>query len=263
MRLARRFSRDRGRQTVAELRGVAHNDQPPSPVSEPGKAPHSNRRDAVEVEERLRAAERETRPLDEGAVRTECVRGVTSPPVVARAQTDRDVAAHRAVFGLVAGIGRDVTADAEVVVVGVAVVDVAVLHSQANCRSRPKLLGADPAADLDAHIGAGDVIEPHTVQAANLHVLDRLGLNGKIGCLRPSYRNETRCGAKEKAFHHLHLEPPKNCFLRGFRIRPVRSTEGTSPCSPPTRKTRYDQPRHRGMPPSVAIRTLMNGPSKQ
>ena len=55
---------------------------------------------------------------------------------------------------------------------------------------------ADPAADLDAHVSARDVIETHPVQAANLHVLDRLGLYGKIGCLRPSYRNESRCRAR-------------------------------------------------------------------
>ena len=64
----------------------------------------------------------------------------------------------------------------------------------------PAVFGTDPAANLDAHVGARDVIESHTVQAANLHVLDRFGLNGKIGCLRPSYRNEPRCRAKEKTF---------------------------------------------------------------
>src|SRR4029077_17505595 len=30
-------------------------------------------------------------------------------------------------------------------------------------------------------------------------------LDGKIGGLRPRHRNDTRCGAEEKTFHHLHL----------------------------------------------------------
>ena len=46
--------------------------------------------------------------------------------VLVLAETDRDVTAHRAVFGLVAGISRDVTTGTEVAVVGSAVVDVGV-----------------------------------------------------------------------------------------------------------------------------------------
>ena len=79
--------------------------------------PNMSRRVAVEIKERLRTAEREARPLDEGAVRAECVRGVDVAAVFVLAQSDRDVTAHRAVFGLVAGISRDVTASAEVAVV--------------------------------------------------------------------------------------------------------------------------------------------------
>jgi hypothetical protein len=59
------------------------------------------------------------------------------------------------------------------------------------------VLSAHETADLDAGIGAGDVIVTRTVQATNLHVLDRFGLNGKIGSLCPSHRNETRRGAQE------------------------------------------------------------------
>jgi hypothetical protein len=115
---------------------------------------------------------------------------------------------------LLAGIHRDVAA---VTVVEVTL-DVAVLSDDAQ-RSVGRVaavavhgLQANPAADLQARVGARDVIETRAVERANLHVLDRFGLNGKIGCLRPCHRNETRCGAKEKAFHHLHLEPPKHCL---------------------------------------------------
>src|SRR5262249_37333964 len=118
------------------------------------------------------------------------------------------------------------------------------------------VLGADPAADLDAHVCAWDVIETHPVQAANLHVLDRLGLYGKIGCLRPSYRNEPRCRAKEKTFHHLHLEPPKKVSFERVPY-PLSATApfGTSPCSPLARETfrtwcKLQPGQHnRGMPP--------------
>src|SRR4029079_7551107 len=68
--------------------------------------------------------------------------------------------------------------------------------------------GADIAADLDTSVSARDVEESRAVQATNLHVLDRSGLYGKIGGLRPGNRNETRCTAEEKASNHLHLEPP-------------------------------------------------------
>ena len=68
------------------------------------------------------------------------------------------------------------------------------------------VFGADPAADLDAGIGSGNVEEPGAVDAANLHVFDRFGLNGKIGSLCSRNRNETRRGTEEKAFHHLHRD---------------------------------------------------------
>src|SRR4029077_6819148 len=116
--------------------------------------------------------------------------------------------------------------------------------------------------DLDTGIGAGDVIEPRTIQATNLHVLDRLGLFGKIGSLRPSHRNETRCGAQEKAFHHLHLEPPNIVSLERDPYPPSAiGTDGTSPCSPLSGKTFHTVSlmtvkRDLGMPPSVALRTL-------
>ena len=50
---------------------------------------------------------------------------------------------------------------------------------------------------------------------------------------RPSHRNDTRCGTQEKAFHHLHLEPPNVVNLERVPYPPsATGTDGTSPCSP-------------------------------
>src|SRR4029077_10891973 len=67
-----------------------------------------------------------------------------------------------------------------------------------------RVFGAEVGADLQADVSAGDVVEPCTVQGADLHVFDRLGLYGKIGILCSRNRNETSCGNEEKTFHHLH-----------------------------------------------------------
>src|SRR5262245_54552343 len=69
----------------------------------------------------------------------------------------------------------------------------------------PAIVGLRLAGPFDAHVGARDVVEPVTIERTNLHVLDRLGLDGKIGCLCPRDRNHTRCGTEEETFHHLHL----------------------------------------------------------
>src|SRR5262249_44793416 len=129
----------------------------------------------VEVEERLCTTEREARPLDEGAVRAERCRRVDVAAVLVLGQTHGDITAHRAVFGLVAGICRDVATGTKVAVVRRTVVDVTVGPTPGELAVlAPAVLGTDPAANLDAHVGARDVIEPHAVQAANLHVLDEL-----------------------------------------------------------------------------------------
>ena len=73
--------------------------------------------------ERLRDTEREAGQLDEGAVRAELVRSVISTDG-GGVNADRDVAAHGAVFGLVAGVRRDVTARAPGQVADVAAVGV-------------------------------------------------------------------------------------------------------------------------------------------
>src|SRR6266851_3793072 len=249
---------------VIELRSVAERE-PARIARVRGREvpPVRGRRHAVEVTERLRQTQCETGPLKEGAVRTELVRcGVEAD--VAGAQTNGDVAADRAIFRLVARISRDVATRTERAVARVTALNVIVERTPGHVAVIAiGVFGTDPAAHLQAHVGAGDVIKPDAVQATNLHVLDRFGLDGKIGCLRPGYRNESRCRAKEKTFYHLHLEPPKHCFLRGFGIRPVRQHPLELPLAPRWPETLAHHvvrslpgQRNRGMPPSVAVVTL-------
>src|SRR4051812_37611434 len=68
-----------------------------------------------------------------------------------------------------------------------------------------EVVGLRRCADAHAGLSAWHVVEAVTIQTANLHVLDRFGLDGKIGGLRPSNRSHTCCRAEEKTFHHLHL----------------------------------------------------------
>ena len=268
LRDATLFSRDCGREAVAELRSVT--ERHPARIAGVGGrevAPVRSRRHAVEVIERLRQTQGEARPLQEGAVCTERVRRRVQADV-AGAHTNGDIAADRAVFRLVAGISRDVATRTERAVARGTVTVVAVERTPGHVAVIAiGGFGADPAAHLQAHIGAGDVIEPDAIQATNLHVLDRFGLNGKIGRLRPSYSNESRRRTKEKTFHHLHLEPPKHCFLRGFGIRPVRQHPLELPLAPRWPETLAHhvvrsllEQRNRGMPPSVAGVTLAEGP---
>ena len=70
------------------------------------------------------------------------------------------------------------------------------------------VVGPDIAREPDTGVGTGDVVEPVSIERADLHVLDRLGLDGKIGGLRPGNRDHTGRGTEEKTFHHLHFEPP-------------------------------------------------------
>jgi len=180
---------------------------------------------------------REAGDLDEQPV--EACTGVHRSFGVVTRSTNRDVGTESAVFGLRTGVSRDVATVTGAIVarraIGFVTDQRAVRHVAGVVIT---VLHADPAADLDAGIGARDVIEPRTIQTTNLHVLDRLGLDGKIGSLRPSNRNETRCTAEEKAFHHLHIEPPNIVsLLRGFRIRLVRQHRWNFPLLPAARKT--------------------------
>ena len=173
---ARRFQRQGRRQAVAELRGVGRHGLTAVAgvgrrVDHAAEVRQSRRR--VQIVERLRHAEGEAGQLDEGAVAVE--RAVAR--LTLRAATDCDVAAQGAELGLRAGISRDVTARLPVpAVVARPGVDIARTQrtvGQVVVGVDTQVL-ADPTADLEAGIGTRDVIEPRTVQTANLHVLDGL-----------------------------------------------------------------------------------------
>src|SRR5262249_52643661 len=71
--------------------------------------------------------------------------------------------------------------------------------------------------------------EPRAVETTDLHVFDRLGLDGKIGRLCSRHGDETRRGAEEQAFHHLHVKPPV-AAVGGFRLPPSAALHpGRSP----------------------------------
>jgi hypothetical protein len=167
-----------------------------------------------EVEERLRPAHREAGELDERAV-PERVEGRAAAGVCRRGvlRTEADVGPQRAVLGLLADVPRDRTADAVVDVVGVVAGEparrglAAGAVADRHAAAAAVVLGLDAqiAAHLDAGVGVGNVEEAVTVQAADLHVLNRRSLHRHIRRLRPGNRHQTRCGPEEKAFHHLHL----------------------------------------------------------
>src|SRR5262245_38036490 len=105
-----------------------------------------------------------------------------------------NIATHRAVFGLIARVRRDVAAGAEIAVVRGTIVDVVVRPTPGEVAVLPiAIFSTDPAADLDAHVSAGNVVEAHPIQAADLDVLNGLRLDGKIGRLRSSCCNQTSC----------------------------------------------------------------------
>src|SRR5262249_36202800 len=91
---------------------------------------------------------------------------------------------------------------------------------------------ADIAAEFDAGVRPGDVEEPLPVDAADLHVFDRLGLDREVGSLSPGDRNQTRGGTQEKVFHHLH--PDLQIICRGrVRVRRVRCAPWKVPLHSP------------------------------
>src|SRR5262249_7900381 len=118
------FAGQRGRPAVAELCRIAKYFL--AAVASIGvrlEAQVSDRCLRKEVKERLCATEGEARPLDEGAVRVKLVGGTIETDRVG-AQTNGDVAAHRAIFGLIPGISRNVTANTPPVVAGKVVVHI-------------------------------------------------------------------------------------------------------------------------------------------
>src|SRR5262249_40478281 len=144
--------------------------------------------------------------LDEGAIPEH--RGIVGGGVTGRRllRAEAEEAAERAVFSLLTGIDREEDARAEVGVVRRAsgkrtlsgLCRVAEANGSTVAGRIEASLHADRAAKLDAGVSTGDVKDPRAVQTADLHVFDRLGLDGKIGRLRPRHCDETRRGAEEK-----------------------------------------------------------------
>ncbi len=208
---ARLFQRDRARHPVAELGGIG--DDLPARITrirvrEEGDV--RGRRRRVEVVERLRRTEGEARELDERAVGGEVGRCRLRAVVV---HAHLQVRAQRAVLGLLAavepGVGagahRPVLAVDAIAVAATAGLERAVGLARGAVRNAGLELRAHISADLQADVGARDVVEAVPVERADLHVLHRLCLHRQIGSLRPSNRDEPRGGTEEKTFHHLHL----------------------------------------------------------
>jgi hypothetical protein len=61
-------------------------------------------------------------------------------------------------------------------------------------------------AEFQASVGAGDVVEAISVQAADFYVLHRLGLHRHVGGLRPAGRDQCRGSSKKKALRLVHVE---------------------------------------------------------
>ena len=200
LRVAGSSSRQRAGEAVAELGGIgpevlargAGITGDPHVVVAVGAAV------GEEVEERLRPAHREARKLDERAI-PERVEGRAAAGGGRRGvlRAEADVGAQRAVFGLLAHVPRDRPADAVVDVVGQVAGEAALAKHAAGAvadgdtAAAHVVLGLDAqiATHLQAGVGAGDVVEPVPVQAADLHIIDRRCLHRHVGGLRPSNRD--------------------------------------------------------------------------
>src|SRR6185295_3338955 len=144
-------ARRAGRRRTADIAGVVHHVR-------------------IEVEVGLRTAEGEAGELDEAALDVEAAAArLRGGPVEARAR----VGAERAVLGLGADVVGDDPTIAQrhidgidaVVTTAAAAIERAVAAAGVEVRFE-----TDPAADLDASVGSGNVEEPGAVDAANLHV---------------------------------------------------------------------------------------------
>jgi hypothetical protein len=117
--------------------------------------------------------------------------------VAARRPGERRIpeGADDAVFGRGARIDIEVFAGTSGKVVAQAVVRTgsAAIGATKNVGGVQTNLGAQISAQLDAGVGARDVVESGTIQGADPHVFDRFGLYGKISCLCPTQSDQTRC----------------------------------------------------------------------
>src|SRR6516165_11300462 len=202
------FDRERRREAVAILRGIGEHLPPAVTRVARGRAEERARRRRIEVEERLRRADRESGELDERPVRVEA-RARDRWAVVVHA--DLQIAAQGPVLGLLAAVEPGIGAGPHQEVAPVEPVLLAGnagKHQVGAARAGViEVLTTNVSADLEADIGARDVVEPVAIKAADLHVLHRRCLDWYVGGLRPSDRNESRGRPEEKTFHHPHLNP--------------------------------------------------------
>ena len=118
------------------------------------------------------------------------------------------------------------------------------------------VVGPDIAREPDTGVGTGDVVEPVSIERADLHVLDRLGLDGKIGGLRPGNSDHTGRRTEEKTFHHLHFEPSKLRYWRVVSVWCFRTVE--SPLSPHAGDCRRAMPLRTATVPSKQTAAMLN-----
>ena len=184
------FERDRRREAVAERCRVGEHHRAAGAELREVTAVAATVADraADEVEVGLRLAEGEAGDLDERALGVEhAARRVGR---VLR-EAEAVVGAHGAVFGLGAHVEREDRTGAEARVGRVdAVVATAAARDELGVRVAgltDGVFGADPAADLDAGIGSGNVEEPGAVDAANLHVFYWFGTTARAAAVRSTW----------------------------------------------------------------------------
>ena len=114
--------------------------------------------------------------------------------------------ANHAVFGRGAGVDVQVFTSAEGVVVHQAVAstgNAALVRVEVRIGAQHGV-STQVTTQLDAGVGARDVVETGAVQRADLHVFDRLGLHGKIGCERPGGGHQAGSRAEKECLRQLH-----------------------------------------------------------
>ena len=171
-------------------------------------------REASELDEGVVHAERTTSHLSaasSGGV-VAVISGGSATAVATAGPTERRIEerADHAVFRRGTGVNVEVFTSPHGVIVAEGVVRArdAGIVAGVDAVGVQRDLSAQITTQLDAGVGAGDVVETRAVERTNLHVFDRLGLHGKIGCLRSAHGDQTRRRAEQKALYQLHVKPP-------------------------------------------------------
>ncbi len=161
----------------------------------------------------------------------------------------RPVGTNNAVFGGSAGVDVQLIAGAGGEVVRIAAArtkhtrtsGVSARRTRAFIPGRPIVvvgvdvrINLDEAAQLDAGVGAGDVVETGAVKGADLHVLNGFRLDGKIGCLCPGGRCDNRSRTQDKALNLAH-KTSKFCSVGKVPVRRCKSHLGVVPLIPANR----------------------------